>query len=202
MSAMVYQIAGNLIACSRASGWQPRGLFLQRTATIAENVSKSRVRYVEKRKQFLYHYWRMPKISLTLRHWEEGPKDFSMYCSTSCVIITLRPRQNGLHFAGDILKCIFLNENVWISIKMSRRFVPKCPIGSGPALVHIMAWRRTGDKPLSEPMMAKFTDAYMRQSASMGSFWDWHTFTYVYICIYVYRWYCYLASSNSYMITQ
>ena len=25
---------------------------------------------------------------------------------------TLRPRQNGRHFPGDIFKCIFLNENV------------------------------------------------------------------------------------------
>ena len=29
-----------------------------------------------------------------------------------------------------------------------------------------MTWRRSGDKPLSEPMMVKFTDAFMRQSAS------------------------------------
>ena len=29
-----------------------------------------------------------------------------------------------------------------------------------------MAWHRPGDKPLSEPMMVKFTDAYMRHSAS------------------------------------
>ena len=25
-----------------------------------------------------------------------------------------------------------------------------------------MAWRRPGDKPLSEPMLTQFTDAYMR----------------------------------------
>ena len=31
-----------------------------------------------------------------------------------------------------------------------------------------MAWRRPVDKPLSEPMMVKFIDAYMRHSASMG----------------------------------
>ena len=35
------------------------------------------------------------------------------------------------------------------------------------ALVQIMAWRRTGDKPLSEPMMTEFGDAYMRLAASM-----------------------------------
>ena len=66
---------------------------------------------------------------------------------------TMRPRQNGWHFPDDILKCIFLNENIWILIKISLKFVPKGPINYIPALVQIMAWRRPGDKPLSEPMM-------------------------------------------------
>ena len=66
---------------------------------------------------------------------------------------TLRPRQHGRHFADDTFKRIFLNENVIISIKMSLKFVPDGPINNIPALVQIMAWRRLGDKPLSEPMM-------------------------------------------------
>ena len=65
---------------------------------------------------------------------------------------TLRPRQNGRQFADDIFNCIFLNENVWIPIQISLKF-PKGPIKNIPALVQIMAWRRPGDKPLSEPMM-------------------------------------------------
>ena len=69
------------------------------------------------------------------------------------VFNTLRPRQNGRHFADDIFKCIFLNENVWIPTKISLKFFPKGPINNIPALVSIMAWRRPGDKPLSEPMM-------------------------------------------------
>ena len=36
------------------------------------------------------------------------------------------------------------------------------------SLIQIMAWCRTGDKPLSEPMMFKITDVYMRHSASMN----------------------------------
>ena len=68
------------------------------------------------------------------------------------MINTLRPRQNGRHFADDIFKRIFLNENVIISIKMSLKFVSKGPINNIPALVQLMAWRRPGDKPLSEPM--------------------------------------------------
>ena len=66
---------------------------------------------------------------------------------------TLRPRQNGRHFADVIFRCIFLNENARISLKISLRFVPKVRINSIPALVQILAWRRPGDKPLSEPMM-------------------------------------------------
>ena len=66
---------------------------------------------------------------------------------------SLRPRQNGRLFADDIFKCIFLNENARISLKISLKFVPKVRINDIPTLVQIMAWRRPGDKPLSEPMM-------------------------------------------------
>ena len=66
---------------------------------------------------------------------------------------TLRPRQNWRHFADDLFKCIFMNENARISLKFSLKFVPKVQINNIPALVQIMAWRRPGDKPLSEPMM-------------------------------------------------
>ena len=81
---------------------------------------------------------------------------------------TLRQRQNGRDFADNIFKCTFLNENVGISISVSLKFVPKCPIDNIPALVQLMAWRQTGDKPLSETMVAYVGDAYMRHSASMS----------------------------------
>ena len=68
-------------------------------------------------------------------------------------INTLRSRQNGRHFADDTFKYIFLNENVIISAKISLKFVPEGPINNIPALVQIMAWRRPGDKPLSEPVI-------------------------------------------------
>ena len=57
-----------------------------------------------------------------------------------CVNI-LRPRQDGHHFADDGFKCIFVNENVGISIKISPKFIPKGAINNIPALVQIMAWR-------------------------------------------------------------
>ena len=58
-------------------------------------------------------------------------------------------------FSRRHFKCIFLNENVWISITISLKFVPKGPINIIQTLVQIMTWRRPGDKPLSEPMMVR-----------------------------------------------
>ena len=52
-----------------------------------------------------------------------------------------------------IFKCIFLNENAQISLKKSLKFVPTVWINNIPAMVLIMAWRWSGDKPLSEPMV-------------------------------------------------
>ena len=67
----------------------------------------------------------------------------------------LRTRQNGHHFADDNFKRIFLNENARISIEISLKFVPKGRINNIPSLFKIMAWRRPGDKPSSEPMMVR-----------------------------------------------
>ena len=67
---------------------------------------------------------------------------------------TLRPRRNGSDFADDIFKCVFLNENVSIPIKISLKFVPNHSMDNIPALVEIIAGRQTGDTPLSQPMMS------------------------------------------------
>ena len=48
-------------------------------------------------------------------------------------------------FAADILKCIFLNADVWISIEISLKFVPKGSINNIPALVPIMTSHQPGD---------------------------------------------------------
>ena len=64
--------------------------------------------------------------------------------------------------AEDIFKWIFLNENDRIPIQISLKYVPRSPIDNKPELVQVMVWCRTGDKPLSEPMLIQFIDAYMR----------------------------------------
>ena len=65
----------------------------------------------------------------------------------------LRSIQNSRHFADDIVRCIFLNEDIWISFKISLKFVPKLRSNNIPALDQITTWRRSGAKPLSESMM-------------------------------------------------
>ena len=69
------------------------------------------------------------------------------------------PRQNGCHFRNNMFKCIFFNENIWISNKTSLKYIPWDVIDKlSAALVQIMAWHHPGDKPLSEAMLTQFTD--------------------------------------------
>ena len=71
-------------------------------------------------------------------------------------------------FADDIFKCIFLNEEFCFLIKILLEFVPKGPIDNKAALVQVMAWCRTGVKPLLAPKLTQFTDACMRHWGEMS----------------------------------
>ena len=83
-------------------------------------------------------------------------------------------------FQTKFFKCIILNENEFISIDISQKFVPKGPINNIPALVQIMAWHRPGDKPLSEPMMVNLlTHVCATQPQWVNTLWPsyaiwWH----------------------------
>ena len=46
-----------------------------------------------------------------------------------------------------------MNEKYCILICISRKFIPEDAIDNKSALFQVMAWRRTGDKPLSETML-------------------------------------------------
>ena len=72
--------------------------------------------------------------------------------------------------AGYNFKCTSLNDDDRIPIRISLRCVFRSAIDNNSALVQVMAWHRTGAKPLSESMLAQFTDAYMRH---LG----WHVLT-------------------------
>ena len=81
---------------------------------------------------------------------------------SSVALIHLPPGQNGRYFADDIFMWIFVNEKFCILIKISLKFAPEGPIDNNPAVVQTMVWYLFGDKPLSEPMLTRITDAYMR----------------------------------------
>ena len=48
---------------------------------------------------------------------------------------TVRPRQNGRHFADDIFKCIFWYEKCIILIIIPLKFIPNDSIKNIPVLV-------------------------------------------------------------------
>ena len=81
---------------------------------------------------------------------------------------TSEPRQNCRYFVIDIFKFIFgLMKNMYFDKKNCLKFVLSGPINDNLTLVQKMVCRLFGDKPLSETMVAWFTDTYMRHSASM-----------------------------------
>ena len=87
---------------------------------------------------------RWVKVHLIHRSW------VTHICASNQVIISLN---NGLppHLRCKYLgKCWLVNS---IPIKISLKCAPKVSINNIPGLVQIMAWRRPGNKPLSEPMM-------------------------------------------------
>ena len=69
-----------------------------------------------------------------------------------CDVIVM---QNGHHFADGIFKHIILKETGWIWIQILLKFVPMVPIHNKSALVQVLSWHRTSDKPLPEPMLTQ-----------------------------------------------
>ena len=72
-------------------------------------------------------------------------------------------RQNGRHSADSIFEWISMNENLCILIPISLKFVPNGPIlkviiynYSNSSFIQIQAWRRLGDKQLSEKLWQNF----------------------------------------------
>ena len=128
-----------------------QALFLWSSSVIKHCIMHKTKRYQIKQIPYLLCYILFVKIKASRSTF----LSFSKQRTRFHVISTLRPRQNRRHFADDILKCIFLIENVWIPIEISLKFVPKSPTNNIPALVQLMAWRRPGDKPLSEPMIVR-----------------------------------------------
>ena len=65
-----------------------------------------------------------------------------------------------------ISQTTFWKEYLWMKIlvfdQISLKFVHKVPVDDNSALIQVIAWGRTADKPLPEPMPSQFTNAYIR----------------------------------------
>ena len=73
-------------------------------------------------------------------------------------VSTLRPEQNGQHFADNIFECIFLNKNFGVLIWISLKLVAKCLIYNKSASVQVMTGCQAGAKPLLDAMYTKLHD--------------------------------------------
>ena len=93
----------------------------------------------------------------------------------------LTPRQK---LANDTFKYIFLNENVWISITIWVKFVPKGPIDTDSALVQVMAWRQTGTKLLPEQTIIIIDMIFLVQTKNV----DIHSDTWWYLNVLDLQW--------------
>ena len=82
---------------------------------------------------------------LQAKFWNVFSSFFFVFCvkfHCGLLLNTLRSRQKGCHFPDNILKCIFLNENMRHSTSMSYG-----PIDKKSSLVHVMAWLWTEPTP-------------------------------------------------------
>ena len=84
-------------------------------------------------------------------------------CGTTCLFKTHLP----LGKIAAISQTIFSDAFSWIKnfvfwLKFLWRWFLMMVQLTKTGVVWIMAWRRIGDMPLSEPMLTRFTDAYMR----------------------------------------
>ena len=132
VTATYYPITPKQLRNWIPTGWH-RMYFTNETNIIstAGHSIYHTTQYVWAKSQSLTQYIDLKQEAVFLK------EQWSYLCNpvvTSC-FNTLRPRQDGRHFAYDTFKCIFLNENVWIPIEILLKYVPKGRIDNIPALV-------------------------------------------------------------------
>ena len=135
--------------------------------------------------QIVFALWQKVHMVITNRHVCLMQKYVSMHIIlyiTSTRVITSSylyesPAQNsmemwthlwlGKHNNPKERAELFKNKDLFVACRKqpsrsSLKSVPKGLIDNKWAFVQVMAWHSTGDKPLSEPMLIQFTDAYLR----------------------------------------
>ena len=89
------------------------------------------------------HCIKWDAVEVSQSWYRNHKKTFYRICMFPDISIKFRPR----------LICIFLNENVRWSLKISLKLVLRVRFNNMPSLDQIMPWRWLGGNPLSEPMM-------------------------------------------------
>ena len=79
----------------------------------------------------------------------------------------------AIFWPDDIFKCIFFDENVWIPIEVSLKFVPKGPVNNYPSIGSDSGLAGPGNKPLSEPMMVNYLTQWVKTSSNIVIQWHW-----------------------------
>ena len=102
---------------------------------------------------YRFYIWNLHILQCDIKSCKKGLGRYNALAHRPWPRLHIEAETNWPLFSRRHFKCIFFNENVRISIKISVKFVPKGPINNIPGLVKIMAWRQPGDKPLHEPMM-------------------------------------------------
>ena len=83
-------------------------------------------------------------------------------------VLTLETETILVIFFQPTFSNAFSSMKTCILIQMSLKSVFKGLTDNNPAVVQIRASHQTGEKPLSEPMMAYLGDAYLCLLATMG----------------------------------
>ena len=105
---------------------------LYRTDTLPVNFTET---MITSKTLANYHFYEWANYRVT-----SGTNDkdnLTNYHPPGTPFNTLRPSQNGRHFADDYFKYIFFTEKIGISIESSLKFVPQGRINNTPALVQI-----------------------------------------------------------------
>ena len=86
---------------------------------------------------------------------------YSIYISSMNIEFHLWYENYRRHFQIYLQwKCLNFNYNMYNFTEVYSE--AKGPIDYKSALVQVVAWHRTGEKPLPESMLTQFTDAYIR----------------------------------------
>ena len=98
-------------------------------------------------------------VSKSIREKRSESLNINIVLSVMLEINTLRPRRNEQHFADDIFKRkLFSSMKMFeFRLKFHWSLFPRVQLTIFQHWVQVMAWRRIGDKPLSEPKMVRST---------------------------------------------